>query len=272
MNTLARATAGAAFFLLVAGAMVTSTGSGLAVPDWPLAFGQIFPEMTGGVFFEHGHRMVAGVVAAMTLALGIWAYLHETYQPVRLVIFAACAAIVVQALLGGLTVYLRLPPQVSIAHACLAQAVFCLLVAAAQMTSSWYRSDALPRAPRPWKLGALAVGAVYFQLFWGALARHTGRGVWIHAAWAAVVAVVLLLAIRQAWKDPASRRFAAGLSLLLPLQIALGLVSYQLRVSGSLSLDFHRAAAVTAAHLAIGAAILGATLAMTLRQRRLSPA
>lgn len=64
-------TAGWTFILLLAGALVTSTGSSLAVPDWPLAFGKFFPNMTGGVFFEHGHRMVAGVAACMTLGLGI---------------------------------------------------------------------------------------------------------------------------------------------------------------------------------------------------------
>ena len=52
----------ATLFLIVAGGLVTSTGSGLAVPDWPLANGQVFPKMEGGVLFEHGHRMVATAI------------------------------------------------------------------------------------------------------------------------------------------------------------------------------------------------------------------
>ena len=55
-------TAGATLVLIFVGALVTSTGSGLAVPDWPLSFGQVFPPMVGGVLFEHGHRLVAACV------------------------------------------------------------------------------------------------------------------------------------------------------------------------------------------------------------------
>src|SRR5258706_1456452 len=53
-------TAAWAAFVIFAGAQVTSTGSGLAVPDWPLSYGMFFPPMVGGIFYEHGHRLVAG--------------------------------------------------------------------------------------------------------------------------------------------------------------------------------------------------------------------
>lgn len=69
--------AGWTFLLLLAGALVTSTGSSLAVPDWPLSFGKFFPNMTGGVFFEHGHRMVAGVATCLILGLGIFFLIKE---------------------------------------------------------------------------------------------------------------------------------------------------------------------------------------------------
>src|SRR6202020_728090 len=59
-------------FLVVAGASVTSKEEGLSVPDWPLSYGQVMPQMTGGVFFEHGHRMVATFVGILTIGLAIW--------------------------------------------------------------------------------------------------------------------------------------------------------------------------------------------------------
>src|ERR1700752_3837415 len=59
-------------FLIFAGAMVTSTGSGLAVPDWPLSYGKLMPPMVGGVFYEHGHRMVAATVGLLTVIQAIW--------------------------------------------------------------------------------------------------------------------------------------------------------------------------------------------------------
>src|SRR5690242_7199672 len=63
--------AAATFFLVIAGGLVTSTGSALAVPDWPLSFGQFFPKMEGGFFYEHGHRMVAATVGFLTIVLAI---------------------------------------------------------------------------------------------------------------------------------------------------------------------------------------------------------
>ena len=55
--------------LIFVGGLVTSTGSGLAVPDWPLSYGMVMPPMVGGVLFEHGHRMVASAVGFLPLLL-----------------------------------------------------------------------------------------------------------------------------------------------------------------------------------------------------------
>src|SRR5881227_1573235 len=64
--------AASTLFLIFAGAMVTSTGSGLAVPDWPLSYGMVMPPMIGGIFYEHGHRMIAGIFGVLTLIQAIW--------------------------------------------------------------------------------------------------------------------------------------------------------------------------------------------------------
>jgi cytochrome c oxidase assembly protein subunit 15 len=64
--------AASTLFLIFAGAMVTSTGSGLAVPDWPLSYGKFFPPMVGGIFYEHGHRMIAATVGFLTVIQAIW--------------------------------------------------------------------------------------------------------------------------------------------------------------------------------------------------------
>src|SRR3989442_9499129 len=67
----------ATFFLIIAGANVTSHDAGLAVPDWPLAFGKFFPKMDGNVFWEHGHRLVAAVLLSLTAALAIYLQVSE---------------------------------------------------------------------------------------------------------------------------------------------------------------------------------------------------
>ncbi|HEV8701300.1 MAG TPA: COX15/CtaA family protein [Candidatus Polarisedimenticolia bacterium] len=170
----------ATLLLLLAGGLVTSTGSGLAVPDWPLSFGRVFPPMTGGVLFEHGHRLVAACVGLLTLGLALWFHRRERRPWVRRLAYAAVGTVFAQGLLGGLTVLLRLPPSVSVLHACLAQGFFCIVVVLTLATSEPFlspRTDAGAIVPPSlWKLGALATGLVYLQLILGAVMRHTGAG------------------------------------------------------------------------------------------------
>src|SRR6266704_6334687 len=129
--------------LLVAGGLVTSTGSGLAVPDWPLSFGQVFPPMAGGVLFEHGHRLAATAVGCLTVVLALWTVVGDARPSVRALGLLALLAVVLQGLLGGITVLYKLPLAVSVTHACLAQTFFCLTVTLALVTSpAW-------SAPRP---------------------------------------------------------------------------------------------------------------------------
>ena len=97
-------TAAAGFLLVIAGGLVTSTGSGLAVPDWPLSYGTLFPPMVGGIRFEHSHRVIAATVGLMTLVLTLWVLFADRRRWVRRLAIAALALVVLQGLLGGLTV------------------------------------------------------------------------------------------------------------------------------------------------------------------------
>jgi len=171
--------------LITAGGLVTSTDSGLAVPDWPLSYGQLFPPMVGGILYEHGHRMIATAVGLLTIVLA-WALARwESRAWVRRLGFVALGAVVTQGLLGGLTVLLLLPTPISVAHACLAQAFLLTVVTIALVTRpSWNRlatdgaENELARATaRRVRTPALfATAAVYCQLILGAFTRHTGAG------------------------------------------------------------------------------------------------
>ena len=77
LHRYALLTALSTFLLVIAGGLVTSTGSGLAVPDWPLSYGTLFPPMIGGIFYEHGHRLIAGTVGIMTMVLALWLWRSE---------------------------------------------------------------------------------------------------------------------------------------------------------------------------------------------------
>lgn len=164
-------------FLIFAGAMVTSTGSGLAVPDWPLSYGKVFPPMIGGIFYEHGHRMIAATVGFLTVLQAIWLQLREKKRFVRVLGWCAVGAVIAQGVLGGLTVIFLLPHAISVAHAGLAEIFLCLNTSIAFFTSRSYdamRTMEKGNAPVGPSLGLVTL--VYLQILVGALMRHLGAG------------------------------------------------------------------------------------------------
>src|SRR6266704_5116889 len=141
LHRFALLVAGATFFLIVAGALVTSHDAGLATSDWPLSNGQFFPRMVGNLFWEHGHRLVATTVGVLTIGLLIYIFRSEKRVWVRRLGVVALGAVIAQGLLGGLTVKLMLPLVVSAAHATLAQLFFCTTVSLAVFTSPGWNKD-----------------------------------------------------------------------------------------------------------------------------------
>src|SRR5438094_5769307 len=132
----------ATFLLIIAGALVTSNDAGLSVPDWPTSFGSFrMPRMVGGVKFEHGHRMIAGTVAILTILLALWLWRSEPRAWVRKLGGVAVLVIIAQAVLGGITVLFFLPVTISVSHACLGQIFFCITVSLALFTCPDCRVD-----------------------------------------------------------------------------------------------------------------------------------
>src|SRR5574341_337995 len=115
-HRLALATAAATFALLAIGGLVHATGSSLACPDWPLCYGQFFPAMEGGVLFEHGHRLVALLVALLTVALAVLVWRRRREPAPRALAALAVVLVLAQAALGAITVIERLPLLISAAH------------------------------------------------------------------------------------------------------------------------------------------------------------
>lgn len=180
LHRFALFTAFSTFFLIIAGGMVTSTGSGLAVPDWPLSYGQVMPPMVGGIFYEHGHRMIATFVGFLTVVLAIWLWRAESRRWVRNLGVIAVTAVLLQGALGGLTVIFLLPTPISVSHAALAQSFFCLVSAIALFTSPWWHRTSGGHGentdPRVFKAALVLTGIVFLQLILGAVMRHTQSG------------------------------------------------------------------------------------------------
>ncbi len=178
-------TAGCTFLLIIAGGLVTSTQSGLSVPDWPTTYGHFmfaYPvdQMVGGIFYEHSHRMIASVVGFLTVLAALWLWKREDRRWVRILGFAALGLVVAQGVLGGLTVLFLLPTAISVSHATMAQTFFCVMVSLALLTSPWWRESA-PAVPvdgsqRLVRIALFTTAAIYIQLILGALMRHTQSG------------------------------------------------------------------------------------------------
>ncbi len=178
-------TAVCTFLLIVAGGLVTSTQSGLSVPDWPNTYGHFmfaYPvdQMVGGIFYEHSHRMIASVVGFLTVIAAFWIWKREERRWVRNLGFAALGLVIAQGVLGGLTVLYLLPTPISVSHATMAQTFFCVMASLALLTSDWWRNRTAPvRAEgNQWliRLSVATTLAVYIQLILGALMRHTEAG------------------------------------------------------------------------------------------------
>ena len=286
--------------LIFAGGMVTSHGAGLSVPDWPNTYGWFmfsFPvdKWVGGIFYEHSHRLIASTVGFLIVVLAYWLWRAEPRAWVRRLGYIALGAVVTQGVLGGITVLWYLPDAVSIAHASLAQIVFCLTTTIALVTShGWnraYRQLPTPNSQRPRdvtleRIAVVTTVVIYTQIVIGATMRHTGAGLaipdfplayghlvppyWdakiaIHFAHRVGAATVTLLILATAGhvfyhhgRRAELRRPAILLLLLLVLQITLG----------ALTVLSQKQFIINSLHVVNGALVLVTSLVLTLRVHR----
>jgi cytochrome c oxidase assembly protein subunit 15 len=293
--------------LIFAGGLVTSTGSGLSVPDWPTTYGWnmfTFPleKMVGGIFYEHSHRLIASFVGMMIVVLAVWLWKVDPRAWVRRLGYAALAAVIMQGILGGITVLWFLPDAVSIAHAGLAQLVFCLTVSIALVTSAGWRRAYHP-TPRDVQRGAVMANrelddatlrkvatmttvGVYVQILAGALMRHTGAGLAIpdfpwafgrlipptwtgpiaihyaHRVGALIVSLMVLAAVGHVVYHHWRR-----LELRRPSLLLTALVAVQITL-GAITVLTGKHYIINSLHVVTGALVLATSLVLTLRAYR----
>ena len=281
-HRLAVITAGATFLLILAGGLVTNTGAGLAVPDWPTTFGYnmfLYPwsKMVGGIFYEHSHRLIGSAVGLLTLALTLVLWTVEPRRWVRRLGSAALLAVIIQGVLGGLRVVL-LQDTLAIVHGALAQAFFGLTAALALFTSCEWKEEVRPLSGEGsghlfW-LAALTTGGIYLQLVVGALLTHLGARLDAHLLLATLIAILVPNLAARILTRHADRsglvRPAIILCGLLVLQLLLGLGSYVHRFTSlELPLVSSLGLALPVSHRLTGGLMLITSLVVTLRVRRL---
>jgi len=266
-------TAGCTFLLLIAGALVTSNDAGLAVPDWPLSYGSLWPPMVGGIMYEHGHRMIAALVGILTIVLAVWAWRKESRPWVRNLAWAALALVVAQGILGGITVKFLLPPPVSSAHATLAELFFITIVSLAVFTSRWWLSG-LPQledrgSPSLHALTVWTSVLILLQIVLGAAFRHNAFGIIPHIIGAIIVTAMVfwtVLAVARRFREVKDlRRAARYLEILLGVQLVLGGVAYWAVLAARDAVQPTPAyVTITVAHVAVGALTFASSVVLML--------
>lgn len=275
----------ATFFLIIAGANVTSHDAGLATSDWPRSNGQWFPKMVGNLFWEHGHRMVATAVGLLTFGLAVYVQVRDPRPWMKRLGWGAFGCVVAQGLLGGLTVKLNLPLAVSAAHATLAQLFFLITVSLAVFTSRGWRdheaSIAEEAGPSIRSLGVVALIAILAQLVLGATLRHSAT--WdqnlptslllAHLGGALVVTLILGFTIMSVLLRYRAEKYLAQpaifAAILLFTQLGLGLAAYLTRIRSPFDPQpLSPMVAITVAHVACGALVFATTIILTLRAFR----
>ena len=283
--------------LIFAGGLVTSTESGLSVPDWPNTYGWFmfsFPieKWVGGIFYEHSHRLIASTVGFLIVVLAAWLWRADPRAWVRRLGYIALAAVITQGILGGITVLFFLPKPISISHAGLAQIVFCLTATIALVTSPGWRrgyagaSAALASDHILRKLAIATTALVYVQIIVGATMRHNDAGLaipdfpWVFGqlvppAWTPQIAIhyahrvgaVMVSLFVLATTAHVFFHHGRRSELSRPSLVLLALLTVQITL-GALTILSGKDHLINSLHVVTGGLVLVTSLVLTLRVHR----
>ncbi len=293
-SVFANVAASATLLQLVVGGIVTGAAAGLAVVDWPNSFGYnmfLYPlsRMTGGVYYEHAHRLFGSLVGLATLVLAFHLLRVERRAWVKSLGLLALAVVIVQGILGGLRVTgtftlstsrAAMEPSMTLAivHGVLGPAFFGLMVALAVFVSPTWTGERAPTATRSAGaervLGNLVVAAVFIQLVLGAIQRHLARGLLVHITFAVVVLTLAAVYGARLWglygSQPLLQRLGRLLAAVAVIQVILGIMAVFAVQSGvAVAPPAAWQVLLTTAHQGGGSVLLGCAVAAALWPRRL---
>lgn len=282
-----RVALGATFLLIVAGGLVTSSESGLAVVDWPNSYGYnmfLYPisKMTGGIYYEHAHRLFGSLVGLTTVALAVYLWRRDERAWIGRLAASGVALVIVQGILGGLRVTGSftlstsaddMAPSIALAalHGVLGQLFLgVLVILAVAVSPSWRGSESLRAevsAQADKRLQSILVGALVIQLVLGAVQRHFAWGLVIHISMAAVVWMVASVAGARAWwlytETPPISRLGKALVICSGVQVVLGIAALAVTAGEAVVGAPSSFAVLTAtSHQACGALLLALSVAL----------
>jgi protoheme IX farnesyltransferase len=294
LRRLAWTSAGLAFGLIVLGGVVRITGSGLGCGEhWPRCDGEWFPPLDLPTMIEIAHRWVAALVSASVLAVAAVAWIrHRSNRRLRTPATVALVLLVVQVLLGAVTVKLSLPPWIIITHLANAMLLLATIIVTALRAGKVTGGDTLPTAHAhpAHRIVVLTAALGFIVILFGAQVANFNSGLlclgfplcngqiappssrlaflpWAHRALAFAFLIVLGIVTSRLYKDSTMagrrvRRIAGGLMGLTVVQIflaatmVLGLLPPPLRV----------------AHLLVGTLIWASLVVLVFRSARIPAA
>ncbi len=267
-------------FLFVAGALVTSEGAALSVPDWPLSFHSFFPNMSGGVFYEHSHRVIAGIMAIGTLILAIMIWAREERRWLRWFAGIAVGGVVAQAIIGGQVVLQFLHYWLPVIHACFGQIVFAAVLSIAVFTSRWWVSERKQLddsgSPSMHAVAIVNAAVIFLQVILGAGFRHFEIPIWPHILGAFVVlGVVIWTAVtlrRRFGTSPELSEARVLLHAIVGTQFLLGIAAYWSRMANAAVIrPMLVMVSLTVIHTVLGAILFAFAVLIVLLCYRLIP-
>ena len=170
------------FILIFIGGLVKSTESGLSVPDWPTTYGEnmfLFPlsNMVGGILYEHGHRLFASFVGFLILVQTFWILIQDDRKWLKKISVFTLSTVIIQGILGGLTVHYLLPIWISASHGTIAQSTLCLTVfLSIALSKTWIQQSKELINSKIFRIAAFVTITIWIQLVLGAIMRHSEAG------------------------------------------------------------------------------------------------
>lgn len=270
----------ATLLLIPAGGAVTGFEAGLAVPDWPNSFGYnmfLYPlsRMTGGIYYEHTHRLIGSLVGLTTLVLTAYLWFAESRLWVKIFSTILLAAVILQGIMGGLRVTDQ-SVQLAVAHGVFAQCFLAGLCGLAVVTAARFRDGSPPQphagAELDRAIGVAAVSGLLIQTTLGALVRHLGWALQLHIIMAVVIAAIVFFFGLRCWgvyeKSHAIPTLGGVLIYLVGGQLMLGIGA--LVVTGiEQQIPVWVQVIVTTAHQTTGALLLALSTALLIWHVRL---
>lgn len=272
--------------LLFIGGLVTSTNSGMAVPDWPQTYGTnmfLYPLKGAGpaVFLEHSHRLFGTLVGLSTLTLMIWTLSAERRKWVKMLAIIAFSLVVIQGVLGGARV-LENKRLLAMLHGVLAQLTFGTIVGLAAALSPMFKAvQRTDPIANPKKLRIFVTAALHstlLQLLFGAMYRHfrDKHSLFSHMGLAMVVLILALaagFAARSVVGEHGGlgkimRRCGTWLLVVVLFQFILGWMTFSMG-GKAVAADSPGQALLRTVHQANGAALLAVAVLAFVWAKRL---